>query len=62
MSNQVYIGPARLRRPGKAFLVPLLIISLVIYNVIRSRNERRKAASAAATAAAYPPPPPPPAA
>jgi hypothetical protein len=34
MTNQVYVGPARLRRPGKAFLVPLLIFSLVIYNVI----------------------------
>ena len=34
MTNQVYVGPARLRRPGKAFLVPLLIFSLVIYNLI----------------------------
>jgi len=44
--------------PIYAYLAPFL----VIYNVIRSRNERKKALSTAANAAAYQPPPPPPAA
>jgi hypothetical protein len=34
MTNQVYVAPTRLRRPGPAFLVPLLVVPLIIYNLI----------------------------
>jgi hypothetical protein len=35
MTNQVYApAPARLRRPGPLFLVPLLVVPLVLYNLI----------------------------
>ena len=34
MTNQVYVAPARLRRPGPATLVPLLVVPLVLYNLI----------------------------
>jgi len=35
MTNQVNVAvPARLRRPGPVFLVPLLIVPLVLYNLI----------------------------
>ena len=34
MTNPVYVAPARLRRPSPAFLVPLLVIPLVLYNLI----------------------------
>jgi hypothetical protein len=34
MTNQVYVAPARLRRPGPLFLLPLLLIPLVLYNLV----------------------------
>jgi hypothetical protein len=34
MTNQMYVAPVRLRRPGPLFLIPLLIIPLVIYNLV----------------------------
>jgi hypothetical protein len=35
MTNPAYAPPAvRLRRPGPAFLVPLLVIPLVLYNLV----------------------------
>jgi hypothetical protein len=35
MTNQVNVAaPARLRRPGPIFLVPLLVVPLILYNLI----------------------------
>jgi hypothetical protein len=34
MTNQVYVAPARLQRPGAWFLVPLLVSPLVLYNLV----------------------------
>lgn len=34
MTNQVYVAPARLRRPGPLFLLPLLAVPLVLYNLL----------------------------
>jgi hypothetical protein len=34
MTNQVYVGPRTMRRPGPLFFVPLMVIPLVLYNVI----------------------------
>lgn len=34
MTNHVYVGPARLRRPGTLFMVPLLVVPLVLYNIV----------------------------
>jgi hypothetical protein len=34
MTNNVYVGPARLHRPGRLFLVPLLVVPLVLYNIV----------------------------
>jgi len=34
MTSQPYLAPVRLRRPGGVFLVPLLVVPLVIYNLI----------------------------
>lgn len=34
MTNQVYVQPGRLRRVSPAFLVPLMILPLAIYNLL----------------------------